>query len=103
MNLVKKVQTHHHTTTCREKKGVACRFDAPWAPSYETRIVCSERKIDETVVNQSIKLIDKVLSYVITISDLSDVTLSEILEECGVTAEHYGNTLRCIEKKVYII
>ena len=25
-NLVKKVQTHHHTTTCRKKKGVACRF-----------------------------------------------------------------------------
>ena len=27
--LVKKVQTHHHTTTCRKKKGVVCRFNAP--------------------------------------------------------------------------
>ena len=86
-NLVKKVQTHHHTTTCRKKKGVACRFNAPWAPSNKTRIVRSEEKIDETIVNQSKKLIEKVLSYIVTISDLSDVTLSQILEECGVTAE----------------
>ena len=26
-NLVKRVQTHHHTTTCRKKKGIACRFN----------------------------------------------------------------------------
>ena len=24
-NLVKKVQTHHHTTTCRKRKGIAFR------------------------------------------------------------------------------
>ena len=77
-NLVKKVQTHHHTTTCRKKNGVACRFNAPWAPSDETRIVGSEEKIDETMVKQSKKLIEKVLCYFAT-SDLSDVTLSEIL------------------------
>ena len=49
-NLVKKLQTHHHTITCRKKKGVACRFNAPWAPSDKTRIVRSEEKIDETIV-----------------------------------------------------
>ena len=37
-NLAKKVQTHHHTTTCRKKKGVACRFNSLWAPSNKTRI-----------------------------------------------------------------
>ena len=52
-NLVKKVQTHHHTATCRKKKGVACRFNAPsLAPSNKTRIVRSEEKTDETLVNQ---------------------------------------------------
>ena len=86
-NLVKKVQTHHHTTTCRKKKSVVCRFNAPWAPSDKTKIVRSEEKIDESIVKQSKKRIDKLLSYIITISDLSDVTLSEILGECGVTAE----------------
>ena len=37
--------------TCRKKKEVACRFNAPWAPSNKTRIIRSEEKIDETIVN----------------------------------------------------
>ena len=73
-NLFKKVQTHHHTSTC--KKGVVCRFKAPWAPSSKTRIVHSKEKIGEVTVKQSKKLVDKVLSYTVTISDLSVVTLS---------------------------
>ena len=97
-NLVKKVQTHHHTTICRKKKEIACRLNAPWPLSNKTRIIRSEEKIDETIVNQSKKLIEKVLSYIVTISDLSDVTLSQILEECGVTAEQYDNALGCVEK-----
>ena len=102
-NLVKKVQTHHHTTTCRKKKGVVHRFNTPWAPSDKTRIVRSEEKIDETIVNQSKKLTDKVLSYIVTISDLSDVTLSQVLEECGVTEDQYDNALGCVEKKSSIL
>ena len=35
----------------------------------------------------------------VTISDLSDVTLLQILEECGVTAEQYDNALGCVEKR----
>ena len=54
-NLVKKVQIHHHTTTCRKKKGVVCRFNAPWELSDQTRIVRSEEKIDETIVKKSKK------------------------------------------------
>ena len=74
------MKTYHHTTTCTKKNGVVFRFNAPWAPSNKTRIVRSEEKIDETIVNQSKKLIEKVLSYIVTISDLSDVTLSQILD-----------------------
>ena len=96
-NLVKKVQTHHH------KMGVGCRFNAPCEPSNKTIIICSEEKIDETIVNQSKKLIEKILSYIATISDLSDVLLSQILEECGVKAEQYDNALGCVEKKVSIL
>ena len=66
-NLVKKVQTHHHTT--------------------RTRIVRSEEKINEIIVKQSKKLIEKVCSYMVTISDLSGVKLSKILEESAVTAD----------------
>ena len=56
-NLVKKVQIHHHTTTYRKKKGITCRFNTPWAPADKTRIVRSEEKIDETIVNQSSNLL----------------------------------------------
>ena len=45
--------------TRRKKKEVACRFNAPWAPSNKTRIIRSEEKIDETIVNQSKKLIER--------------------------------------------
>ena len=69
----------------------------------QTRIVRSEEKIDETIVKQCKKLIDKVLSYIITIIDLFDVTLSEFLEECGVTAEQYENALGYVGKKVSIL
>ena len=58
-NLVKKVQSHHHTTTCRKKTGVPCRFNALWAPTDKTRIVCSEVKTDETIVSRVEKLLLK--------------------------------------------
>ena len=102
-NLVKKVQTHHHTTTCRKKKEIACRLNAPWPLSNKTRIIRSEEKIDETIVNQSKKLIKKVVFNIVTISDLSDVTLSQILEECGVTEEQYDYALGCVEKTVSVL
>ena len=94
-NLVKKVQTHYHTTTCRKKKCVACRFNAPLAASDKTGIVRSEERFGENIVKQNKKLIDKVLSYIVTISNLFDLTLSEFLKGCGATAEQYGNALGC--------
>ena len=70
-NLIKKVRTHHHTTTCRKKKSAVSQFKTPWAPS-------DKRIVDEAIVNQSKKLTNKVLSYVVTLCDLSDVTQSEL-------------------------
>ena len=42
--------------------------------------------------NQSIGEL-RVLSNIVTINDLSEVTYLEILEECGGTVEHYHNVL----------
>ena len=96
--LVRKVQTHHHTTTCRQKKRVTCRFNAPWTPSIEHRIVCCEENKDEMKVKSSKKLIEKVLSYIVKIDDLSYVTQSEILGKYRVTDEQYKSTLSCLKK-----
>ena len=76
--LVRKVQTHH-TTTCRKKKRVTCRFNAPWTPSVETRICHCENNIHETKVKSSKKVIAKVLFYILKLDDLSHVTHSGIL------------------------
>ena len=100
------MQTHRYTTTCRKKESIECRFNNPWALSDKNRIVPPKEKIDETTVKQSKNLIDKVLSYVITISDLSYILLSEILEGCGVIAETYYNRTcigMCGKKSFYII
>ena len=43
-------------------------------------------------------LTERVLSYIIMINYLY-VSLSEILEECGVTAEQSDNAIKCVEKR----
>ena len=40
---------------------------------------------------------------IVTIRDLSDVSLSQILEERGITAEQFDNALGCVKKKVSIL
>ena len=49
-------------------------------------------------VKSSKKLIEKVLSYIVKIDDISYVTQSEILGKCGVTEEQYNSALTCLEK-----
>ena len=103
-NLVKKLQTQHYTTTCRKKKGVKCRFNAPWAPSDKTRIAQSKEKIDKTIVKQIKKYNDKLLSYIVSISDLSDVPLSEILEKVWSYIRTIWQCIRmCGKRSLYYI
>ena len=44
------------------------------------------KKIDKTKVKTEQKTFVEVFPYIVAIDDLSDVTQSEILEECGVKA-----------------
>ena len=44
------------------------------------------KKIDKTKEKAEQKTFVEVFPHIVTINDLSDVTQSEILEECGVTA-----------------
>ena len=79
---VKSVQTHHHTITCRKKKGVTCRFNAPWPPSEKTSII--RGNLDQDKLEESKKIIDKVLNKIMSVLDLSDVTLEDILVACDM-------------------
>ena len=101
-NLVKTVQTHHHTFTCRKKKGVKCRFNAPWPPSDKTRIVRGG-DVDKDNLKESKKILDKVLCLISSKIDLFDVTLGDILHTCRLSEKEYNNALETMQKKVYII
>ena len=102
-NLVKTVQTHHHTHTCKKKKGVACRFNAPWPPSEETLIVRGQKDVDETKLSSSKKTVDKVLAQIAQIDDLSDITVEQLLEMSGVSHTDYYDALEYFQNKVSII
>ena len=52
-DLVKTPQSHHHTETCRTKKGVICRFNAPWPVTNETLIICKTENADKSKIGKS--------------------------------------------------
>ena len=95
------VLTHSHTPSCRKKKGVKCRYNAPWAPSEKTRIV--RRSVDIDEYKESKKIVDKVLIEINGLSDLSDVTLEDILKSCDLSETEYNNALEDMQKKDSII
>jgi len=101
-DLVASVQTHHHTTTCRKKIGVRCRFDAPWPPSDETCIIRGE-DISKGQWKKSKKILDKVLEQMGSVSDLDDITLHDILISCGVSYDEYITALEFSKSKLSII
>ena len=103
--LIKKVQTHHHTTTCWKEKGVKCRFNAPWPPSEKTLIVRGQReiKINAFKLKQSKKILGKVLESVGQIDDISNITQAELLNISGVSKKTYRNALQYVQKSVSII
>ena len=100
--LVTTVQTHSHTQTCRKKKGVKCRFNFPLPPSDETRIV---RKPDdeEDIVKEKKAILDTVLLNISNRTDLTDVTVSEILSECDVSEDDYYDALDYMTNKVTVV
>ena len=101
-NFLKIVQTHHHTFTCRKKKGIKCRFNAPWPPSDKTRIVRGG-DIDKDKLKESKKILDKVLCLISSKINLYDVTLGDILNTCHLSEKEYNDALETMQKKVSII
>ena len=85
--LVRKVQTHHHTTVYINKKGVTCRFNAPGTPSLETKIVCCEKSIDEMKVKSTKKVIEKLPPYTAKIDDRSHFRNNMELQRNNITVQ----------------
>ena len=87
--------------TCKKKKGVRCRFNAPWPPSNETRIIRGNQYTKEEE-KQSKEIVDKVLGEVIGIDDC-EATLAKVLDSCGVTENEYTHALDVMAKKITIV
>ena len=83
--LVSKLQTHHHTSTCRKQKGVTCRFHAPWPPTEQTLISRAPSKNVKETVKKSKAIINKVLAAMYEIGNLDTTDLKEILEHAHVS------------------
>ena len=99
--LVKKVQIHRHTMTCKKKKGVRCRFNAPWPPSEETQIIRG-KEFSKSEQKACKEVLDKVLGEVIGIDD-HEATLAKVLDSCGVSEDEYSHALEVMAKKITII
>ena len=95
--------SHKHTFTCRKKKGVRCRFNAPWPPSKTTRIIRGEN-LSSDEVKKSKRLVDKVLHEITSMQyGLNDVILEDILYSCGISEEEYENAMDTMQKNTTIL
>ena len=100
--IVKSKQTHRHTFTCRKKKGVQCRFNAPWPPSDKTMIVRVEDIPNESV-RKSKQIVEKVINKITNYKeDICGVTLDEILNDCGLSKDSYTEAMKTTQKSISI-
>lgn len=83
-DLVKTIQSHHHTQTCRKRKGFICRFNAPLPATNERLIIHKIENTDKLKICKSKKFVDKIFSWAIKIDDLGKIAEQELLDiaEC---------------------
>ena len=99
--LVTSVQNHHHTQTCRKKKGVICRFNAPWPPSEKT--VISRSNVDKSQLKHAQTVVNKVIAAIETSGDITTTTLSDLLAKANVTEDQYYKSLETFRRKTSIV
>ena len=103
-DLVKKVQTHRHTPSCKKtNKAVVCRFDAPWPPSEKTMIVRGDPNLEKEDQIKWKKVLNKVLATALSIPDLSVITFKTLLAMSNVSTDEYEQALCKAKKKTSIV
>ena len=100
--IVKRVQTHSHTSNYCMRKSTKCRFGAPWSPSDHTIIPMASGSADS--VKKAKKCINKVIKKLNTISvNKEDITLPKLLELSNVSKTDYESSLQNNAKRDTII
>ena len=85
------MRTHHHTFTCRKKKGCKCRSNYPCPPSEDTIIVHGQ-DISKETWKQSKAVLNKVLEEILICEDFG-CNLEEILNSCNVSEYDFYDAL----------
>ena len=98
-----KLQTHHHTSTCRKKEGVKCRFHFPWPPSKRSLIVRPPESDTETTFKRANKLLSHVLETLLTMGDLRDCTEEMLLSKAGISKKDYYKSLAVMSKHMCML
>ena len=97
-NLVRSRQLHHHTKTCKKKKGVSCRFHYPRPPSNRTMITRPQiEQPDQDKLQTAKKILTKVLD---AIHSPHTGTLEELLASVGVDVNDYEEALQISGAKI---
>ena len=94
-------QVHHHTGTCKKKKGINCRFHFPKPPSSKTAIAWVP--VDEQA-NQKKENARAVMNQVMdTLEKGFEGSLEDLLKEAHVSSEEYQTAVETSAKKTNII
>ena len=100
-NLVASRQVHHHTRTCKKKKGINCRFHFPKPPSSTTTI--ARVPVDEQA-NQKKEKARAVMNQVMDKLEKGfEGSLEDLLKEAHVSSEDYQTAVETSAKKTNII
>ena len=96
--LVNSLQTHHCTKTCKKKKGIKCRFNAPWPPTEQTKIVFANE--DKKSLDKANNCINKILKEIQIIGDaIENFDLDQLLDSAHVSREDYDSCLDIMYKR----
>ncbi|XP_070573805.1 uncharacterized protein [Ptychodera flava] len=98
-DLVISRQTHHHTRTCKKRKGLECRFHFKKPPSSET--VIARKETSKEAITKAKKVMTKVMKTLE--NSQPDITLCELLTEANVSEREYHSILTLSLKRTSVI
>ena len=102
-SLVNNLQRHTHSHSCR-KTGKLCRFNFPKPVSKETlvsKLPVSDNLSPQTLIEirkQSQDTLSVVKTYVNNTTDVEEMSLDNVLENCSLTSNQYHEALRNASK-----
>ena len=85
-------------TVLKHVKGKKCRFNAPWPPTKQTKIVFANE--DKKSLDKANKCINKILKEVQIIGDaIANFDLDQLLDSAHVSRKDYDSCLDIIYKR----